>query len=160
MSGQTIPRIEASCAPRSASETLAAREAAAPKLVASADLATHSHQRLLRRSGRQSGSAKHAHEVSSQCHHPAVLVRSTIPAPNGAASTLTLEATPARLPGDTSKPCIDSEAMILLTGRASANLSTSTDAIAAAENRPFGITFAGLGATTTAGELSGSQLRR
>ena len=160
MSEQTIPLTEVLSAPRRSSRTLAAREAAATKLVASADLATHSHQRLLRPSGRQSGSAKHAHEVSSQCHHPAVLVRSTIPACSGASSTLTLASTPVRLPADTSKPCIPSEAMILLTGRASANFSTSTDAIAAAENRPFGITFAGLGATITAGELSQSQLRR
>jgi len=159
MSGQTIPRIEVLSAPRRSSETLAAREAAAPKLVASADLATHSHQRLLRRSGRQSGSAKHAQEVSSQCHHRAVLVRSTIPACSGASSTFTLASTPARLPADTSKPCIDSEAMILLTGRANANFSTSTDAIANAENRPFGITFAGTGATSSGGDLSQSQPR-
>jgi len=41
MSGHTIPLIEVLSAPRRSSETLAAREAAAPKLVASADLATH-----------------------------------------------------------------------------------------------------------------------
>jgi len=76
MSEQTIPVTEVSSAPRSASRTLTAREAAATKLVASADLATHSHQRLLRPSGRVSGSEKHAHEVSSQCHHPVVLVLS------------------------------------------------------------------------------------
>lgn len=160
MSEQTIPVTEGSSAPRSASRTLAAREAAATKLVASADLATHSHQRLLRPPGRVSGSEEHAHEVSSHCHHPAVLVRSTIPAPSGASSTFTLASTPARLPGDTSRPCMQSEAMILLTGRASANFSTSTEAIASAENKPLGITLAGTGATITAGDVSQSQLRR
>lgn len=43
-----------------------------------------------------------------------------------ATNTFTFASTPATLPGDTSKPFIDSEAMILLTGRASANCSTSS----------------------------------
>ena len=55
---------------------------------------------------------------------------------------------------------MQSEAMILLTGRASANFSTSTEATAKAENKPFGITFAGTGATLIVGDPPQSQLRR
>ena len=50
--------------------------------------------------------------------------------------------------------------MILLTGSASANLSTSTEAIANALNRPLGITSAGVGATLIIADPAQSQLRR
>ena len=108
MSEQTIPDTEVSAEPRRTSRTFAAREGAATKIVASGALATHSHQRRRRPSGRSSasGSEKHAQEVSSQCHHEAERTRSTIPVCRGVSNLFTLASTPARLPGDTSKPFI------------------------------------------------------
>ena len=114
----------------------------------SAAVNTHSHQRLPPLSA---GWPNTRHDVSSTCACPAAAFRAAIAAASGASSSSSRRATPASVPGATSRPCIVSIAITRLNGSPSAYLATSRFTQNSVVNRPLGISVAGPGAVRTAG---------
>ena len=100
----------------------------------SAAVNTHSHQRLPPLSA---GWPNTRHDVSSTCACPAAAFRAAIAAASGASSSSSRRATPASVPGATSRPCIASIAITRLNGSPSAYLATSRFTQNSVVNRPW-----------------------